>query len=91
MIGSLFRIAEVEGEILIDDIDTSLLSLEQLRSKIAIIPQDPVLFSGNFLKLNLNSFFSIIIFVTNWQDQSEEILIRLRSFLMICYGKLWKK
>jgi len=42
----LFRIAEIDGEIIIDGIDTSALSLEQLRSKISIIPQDPVLFSG---------------------------------------------
>lgn len=46
LIGSLFRLACVEGEILIDDIDTSKLRLKDLRSKIAIIPQDPVLFSG---------------------------------------------
>ncbi|CAG9809558.1 unnamed protein product [Chironomus riparius] len=55
LIGSLFRIAEIEGEILIDDIDTRALSLEQLRSRIAIIPQDPVLFSGTMRK-NLDPF-----------------------------------
>lgn len=49
LIGSLFRIAEIEGEIIIDGIDTGALSLEQLRSKISIIPQDPVLFSGMYL------------------------------------------
>lgn len=46
LIGSLFRLALVEGEILIDDIDTSQLRLTDLRAKIAIIPQNPVLFSG---------------------------------------------
>lgn len=55
MIGSLFRIAEIEGEIIIDDIETSRLSLEQLRSKISIIPQDPVLFSGS-MRRNLDPF-----------------------------------
>ncbi|XP_070491925.1 probable multidrug resistance-associated protein lethal(2)03659 [Chironomus tepperi] len=55
LIGSLFRIAEIEGEIIIDGIDTSALSLEQLRSKISIIPQDPVLFSGTMRK-NLDPF-----------------------------------
>lgn len=46
LIGALFRLAIVEGEILIDHNDTSKLRLKDLRSKIAIIPQDPVLFSG---------------------------------------------
>lgn len=55
MIGSLFRIAEIEGEIIIDDINTAEISLEQLRSQISIIPQDPVLFSGSMRK-NLDPF-----------------------------------
>lgn len=47
LIGALFRLACIEGEIIIDDVDTSNVSLKRLRSSIAIIPQDPVLFSGN--------------------------------------------
>lgn len=46
LIGSLFRLACIEGEILIDDIDTATIQLDELRKRIAIIPQDPVLFSG---------------------------------------------
>lgn len=46
LIGAIFRLAVVEGQILIDDIDTSTVRLQELRSKVAIIPQDPVLFSG---------------------------------------------
>lgn len=46
LIASLFRLACVDGDILIDDINTAQLDLKDLRSKIAIIPQDPVLFSG---------------------------------------------
>ncbi|CRK98089.1 CLUMA_CG011457, isoform A [Clunio marinus] len=55
LIGSLFRMAEIEGEIIIDNIDTSKIDVEQLRSKISIIPQDPVLFSGTMRK-NLDPF-----------------------------------
>ncbi|VEN35015.1 unnamed protein product [Callosobruchus maculatus] len=55
LISALFRLANVEGDIIIDDIDTKLLSLEHLRSKISIIPQDPVLFSGT-LRYNLDPF-----------------------------------
>nr|CAD7258418.1 unnamed protein product [Timema shepardi] len=45
---ALFRIIEpAGGSILIDDVDISQLGLHALRSRITIIPQDPVLFSGN--------------------------------------------
>lgn len=44
---SLFRFLEAtEGKIFIDDIDISKLNLEELRSNLTIIPQDPILFSG---------------------------------------------
>lgn len=46
LIGALFRMAYVKGEILIDGIDTSTVELQLLRSKISIIPQTPLLFSG---------------------------------------------
>lgn len=47
LIGTIFRLACVEGEILIDGVNTGDISLERLRSKVSIIPQDPVLFSGS--------------------------------------------
>lgn len=53
---ALFRIIEPSsGTIFIDDIDVSQLGLYNLRSKITIIPQDPVLFTGT-LRLNLDPF-----------------------------------
>uniref|UniRef100_A0A8C1Z2P0 Uncharacterized protein n=1 Tax=Cyprinus carpio TaxID=7962 RepID=A0A8C1Z2P0_CYPCA len=52
----LFRIIEAsEGQILIDGIDISTLGLHDLRSRLTIIPQDPVLFSGT-LRMNLDPF-----------------------------------
>nr|XP_033794309.1 multidrug resistance-associated protein 7-like isoform X2 [Geotrypetes seraphini] len=44
---ALFRMIELnEGEILIDNVNIRLVALEELRSRLAIIPQDPFLFSG---------------------------------------------
>ncbi|XP_077574200.1 ATP-binding cassette sub-family C member 10 isoform X1 [Stigmatopora nigra] len=47
LFAALFRMAEVSGgEILVDGMDVSGVGLAQLRSRLAIIPQDPFLFSG---------------------------------------------
>ncbi|KAF3708249.1 Canalicular multispecific organic anion transporter 1 [Channa argus] len=52
----LFRIIEAaEGRIIIDGIDISTIGLHDLRNRITIIPQDPVLFSGT-LRMNLDPF-----------------------------------
>ncbi|KAK0469882.1 ABC protein [Desarmillaria tabescens] len=46
LILTLLRIVEYSGEILIDRDDISKMGLKSLRSKMAMIPQDPILFSG---------------------------------------------
>ncbi|XP_008059021.2 canalicular multispecific organic anion transporter 2, partial [Carlito syrichta] len=52
----LFRILEAaEGEILIDGLNVADIGLHDLRSKLTIIPQDPILFSGT-LRMNLDPF-----------------------------------
>ncbi|KAK7499154.1 hypothetical protein BaRGS_00009701 [Batillaria attramentaria] len=51
---SLFRVLNiVNGEIRIDNTDITRISLHHLRSRLAIIPQDPVLFSGT-IRFNLD-------------------------------------
>ena len=52
----LMRIVELEtGRIVIDGVDISKIGLEDLRSKMAIIPQEPLLFSGT-VRDNLDPF-----------------------------------
>jgi ABC-type multidrug transport system fused ATPase/permease subunit len=53
---ALFRMVELgEGSILIDGTDVSQVPLQVLRSKLAIIPQDPVLLTGT-LRFQLDPF-----------------------------------
>ncbi|KAJ8954554.1 hypothetical protein NQ318_000788 [Aromia moschata] len=55
LIAALFRLTHIDGRVLIDDVDTKEVPLHTLRSKISIIPQEPVLFSGT-LRKNLDPF-----------------------------------
>ncbi|CAF1086249.1 unnamed protein product [Didymodactylos carnosus] len=55
IIQALFRMADLEGKILIDGIDTKSISLNSLRNRISIIPQDPVLFDDS-IRNNVDPF-----------------------------------
>ena len=69
---SLLRLLEPQdGSIIIDGIDISTIKLQSLRSRIAFIPQDPVLFSGT-ARSNLD-YFQLIP-----EDKLEEALRRVK-------------
>ncbi|GMH99837.1 hypothetical protein TrLO_g747 [Triparma laevis f. longispina] len=68
---ALLRLVELaEGKINIDGVDCSKLGLHLLRSKLAIVPQDPVLFSGS-IRSNLDPFESFA------DSRLVEILVRV--------------
>uniref|UniRef100_A0AAQ5ZXT7 Multidrug resistance-associated protein 4 n=1 Tax=Amphiprion ocellaris TaxID=80972 RepID=A0AAQ5ZXT7_AMPOC len=55
LISALFRLAEPQGKISIDGVVTSEIGLHDLRKRMSIIPQDPVLFADTVRK-NLDPF-----------------------------------
>lgn len=66
LIGAIFRLALIQGEILIDGMNTAAIKLKDLRSRISIIPQDPVLFSGTLRMFVFILFHSFTLTVPNF-------------------------
>ncbi|KAJ6035663.1 uncharacterized protein N7446_010423 [Penicillium canescens] len=70
LILALFRFLEAnEGSIVIDGLDISMLKLQQLRARLAIVPQHPAIFSGT-VRTNLDPL---------GRRSDEELLAALRD------------
>ena len=69
---ALLRLLEPRrGSIVVDGLDISTIKLHSLRSRIAFIPQDPVLFSGT-IRSNLDYFHQVS------EDKLKEALRRVK-------------
>ncbi|XP_047611778.1 ATP-binding cassette sub-family C member 4-like [Phacochoerus africanus] len=55
LVSALFRLSEPNGIIGIDGIGTATIGLHDLRKKMTVVPQEPVLFTGT-MKKNLDPF-----------------------------------
>lgn len=55
MISALLRLADISGTLQIDGVDTTKVDLHELRQKISVLPQSPILFSIS-LRENLDPF-----------------------------------
>jgi ABC-type multidrug transport system fused ATPase/permease subunit len=79
LISTLFRLYDFEGTIFIDGIGTKV-TLHTLRSRIAIILQEPILFLG-MLRQNLDPF-------NKYEDSSVDRFRRCRTeisrFYVVC-------
>jgi hypothetical protein len=80
--------APLEGSIYIDGIDAVTIGLHELRSKLSIIPQEPVLFSGT-LRKNLDPFDEYSDSIL-WRALEEVCILNTTNYseILCCKGHI---
>lgn len=89
LINALFRLSYNDGSVVIDKRDTKDMGLHDLRSKISIIPQEPVLFSGT-MRYNLDPFdeYSDDKLWKSLEEVSDYVTIVLRFITLMPHKKV---
>jgi len=84
---ALFRLVELDhGSVVVDGVDLSNLGLEDVRGRgMAIIPQDPVLFSGTLLD-NLCVLLCLCCCPTHHGCLSFSLSLFFRTTALVCVG-----
>lgn len=81
---ALFKMVEINsGSIYIDNINIEHVGNDVLRSRLSIIPQDPVIFSGS-IRLNLDPFgkhSGMVILIITFSSH---------LFIIIVDGEIWQ-